>query len=74
MRPVGLKGPIGLCDPDTLVIDWDIRWQDSGKPARLLACRGAAGVGEADRDGFKILRISPVTGARLTAEQAESLR
>src|SRR3954469_1712998 len=34
VRPVGLKGPIGLCDPDTLVIDWDIRWQVSGKPAR----------------------------------------
>ena len=74
VRPVGLKGPIGACDRRTLVIDWDISWADSGKPGRLLACRGAVGVGDAYRDGFRILRISPVTGERLTLKQAESLR
>lgn len=72
VRPVGLKGPIGSCDADTLVIDWDIHWDDTNKPARLLACRGAIGVGEAYREGFRILRISPVTGQRLTAEEAET--
>jgi hypothetical protein len=73
VRPKGLKGPVGDCNGPMHVpiFDLDIRWQDDAGPSRLLACTGAIEVNKIVRHGFGILRISPFTGERLTAEQAE---
>ena len=74
IRPQGLRGVLGQCDPLTLKIRWDIEWAGPGSPSRVLACHGAEEVSNAYFEGFRVLRISPVSGERLTAEQAEILR
>jgi hypothetical protein len=71
IRPAGLKGPIGTCDEETLVIDWDIRWNGPDASSRLLACRDVDAVRKAYFDGYRVLRISPATAQRLSAKEAE---
>jgi hypothetical protein len=73
IRPTGLKGPVGECDQGSAIIDFEIHWNESFGSANLLACRDPE-VWRAYVQGFHALRISPVTGERLTARQAEILR
>jgi hypothetical protein len=74
IRPAGLEGPIGTCDTDTMIIDWDILWDGPDNRSRLRACSDAEKVRHTYWDGFRILRISPVTGERLSAEAAETFK
>jgi hypothetical protein len=70
IRPLmGVNGPVGTCDVETAVIDFEMHWNEWKGSATLLACRDR-GVQRAYREGFRALRISPVTGEQLTAEQA----
>jgi len=71
IRPSGLVARLDGCDPVTLVIDFDIRWEDSGPPSRLLACRGED-LRRAYLDGFRALGIN-VVGGKLTPEDDEVL-
>ena len=71
--PRGIKGPIGACDVETAVVDFEVHWNESFGSATLLACRDPE-VAKAYRKGFSILRISPTTGERLSAWEAEALR
>ena len=72
LRPPGVKGQLDTCNAETLVIDYDIRWDDVRPASRLLACNEDAR--STYYRGLRALRISPVGGKRLTAEQADSLR
>jgi hypothetical protein len=73
IRPVGVKGPVGDCEPDRHVIDYDIRWDDS-HASRLLACSGIEDVRSVYYRGLRALRISSVTGRRLSQQAAEDIR
>jgi hypothetical protein len=71
LRPQGIKASLDSCNPDTLVISYDIRWDDAEPGSRLLACNEQART--AYIRGLRALRISPVGGKRLTAEELETL-